>query len=192
MAQLLRGTANDPRARPCGWATSALAGIAFGPGPGRGPPPQDRGLQLETDFPADLPPMRTDTALVHEILSELVANSATFTPRGGRITLAGRLLPGGDVEVTVRDTGPGIAAEELPLAGERFGRGAGAMGFPGAGLGLGVAGALAERLGGRLAIDPGPGGRARLRAPGRAWPPPRRRPRRTRSRWSAAGSATSP
>ena len=109
--------------------------------------------------------MRTDAALVHEILSELVANSATFTPRGGRITIAGRLLPGGDVEVTVRDTGPGIAPEELPLAGERFGRGAGAMGFPGAGLGLGVAGALAERLGGRLAIDPGPGGRARLQLP---------------------------
>ena len=165
VAQMLRGTANDPRARPLRVGDVSIAGIAFALGRAVDRRLKDRGLQLETDIPADLPAVRTDAALVHEILSELVANSATFTPRGGRITIAGRLLPGGDVEVTVRDTGPGIAPEELPLAGERFGRGAGAMGFPGAGLGLGVAGALAERLGGRLAIDPGPGGRARLQLP---------------------------
>ena len=172
VAQLLRGTANDPRARPLHVGDVSLAGIAFALGQAVDRRLKDRGLQLETDIPADLPAVRTDAALVHEILSELVANSATFTPRGGRITIAGRLLPGGDVEVTVRDTGPGIAGDELPLAGERFGRGAGAMGFPGAGLGLGVAGALAERLGGRLTIEPGPGGRARVQLPAAPAPVP--------------------
>ena len=172
VAQLLRGTANDPRARPLRVGDVGLAGIAFALGRAVDRRLKDRGLQLETDIPADLPAVRTDAALVHEILSELVANSATFTPRGGRITIGGRLLPGGDVEVTVRDTGPGIAGEELHLVGERFGRGAGAMGFPGAGLGLGVAGALAERLGGRLAIEAGPGGRARLQLPAAPAPVP--------------------
>ena len=141
---------------------------------------RDRGLRLETDLPATLPPMRTDSALVHEILSELVANSATFTPRGGTITLAGRALAGGGVELAVSDTGPGIAGDELAAAVERFGRGEAATGFPGAGLGLGVARALAERLGGRLTLEPGPGGRARLELPAapQPAPDPRRRAQR--------------
>jgi signal transduction histidine kinase len=109
--------------------------------------------------------VRTDAALVHEVLSELIANSATFTPRGGTITLSGRRLPGGTVELSVGDTGPGIGGDELAVVTERFGRGASASGFPGAGLGLGVAAALAERLGGRLTMEAGPGGRARLELP---------------------------
>ncbi|HVG99564.1 MAG TPA: sensor histidine kinase, partial [Miltoncostaeaceae bacterium] len=103
---------------------------------------------------------------------ELVANSATYTPRGGTITLAGRALPGGGVELAVRDTGPGFAGDELAAAVERFGRGEAASGFPGAGLGLGVARALAERLGGRLTLEPGPGGRARLELPAAPQPEP--------------------
>ena len=137
---------------------------------------RDRGLRMETDLPATLPPLRTDSALVHEILSELVANSATYTPRGGTITLAGRALAGGGVELAVRDTGPGFAGDELAAAVERFGRGDAATGFPGAGLGLGVARALAERLGGRLSLEPGPGGRARLEVPARRRPAAGARP----------------
>ena len=88
-----------------------------------------------------------------------------FTPRGGTITLAGRSRAGGMVELSVADTGPGVPSEELSLVTERFGRGSGANGFPGAGLGLGVATALAERLGGSLTLEAGPAGRARLELP---------------------------
>lgn len=160
--QLLRGTDNDPRGRPLRLRALGASGIAYGLGTAFDERLRDRGLRLETSLPADLPPVRTDPALVHEILSELIANSATFTPRGGTITLSGRALPGGGVELAVTDTGPGVAGEELHLVTERFARGSGAAGFPGAGLGLGVAAALAERLGGRLTIGAGPGGRARL------------------------------
>jgi signal transduction histidine kinase len=165
VSQLLRGTANDPRARPLRLRPLGAAGIAYGLGRAFDRRLRDRGLRLETALPADLPPVRTDAALVHEVLSELIANAATFTPRGGTITLAGRRLPGGAVELSVTDTGPGIGGDELALVGERFGRGAAASGFPGAGLGLGVATALAERLGGRLTIESGSGGRARLELP---------------------------
>ena len=67
--------------------------------------------------------MRTDAGLVHEILSHLIANSATYTPRGGTITLSGRALPGGTVELAVGDTGPGIAGDEIHGITERFARG---------------------------------------------------------------------
>lgn len=165
VAQLLRGTANDPRARPVRLRAVGAAGVAYGLGTAFDQRLRDRGLRLETALPPDLPPMRTDAALLHEILGELIANSATFTPRGGTITLAGRALPGGGVELSVSDTGPGVSGEELGFVTERFARGAGAAGFPGAGLGLGVARALAERLGGRLTLEAGPGGRARLEVP---------------------------
>ncbi len=165
VGQLLRGTANDPRARPVRLRPVGVSGVAYGLGAAVDRKLRDRGLRLETDLPSDLPPVRTDAALLHEILSELVANSAMFTPRGGTITLSGRALAGGRVALTLTDTGPGVPAEELEMVGERFGRGAGANGFPGAGLGLGVARALAERLGGSLVLEPGPGGRARLELP---------------------------
>jgi signal transduction histidine kinase len=165
VGQLLRGTENDPRGRPLRMRPLGAAGIAYGLGTAFDRRLRDRGLRLETSLPADLPPVRTDPALVHEILSELIANSATFTPRGGTITLSGRALPGGGVELAVSDTGPGVAGDELRLVTERFARGRSAVGFPGAGLGLGVAAALAERLGGRLTLEPGPGGRARLELP---------------------------
>jgi signal transduction histidine kinase len=171
VGQILRGTDNDPRARPVRMSAIGAGSLAYALGADFEQKLRDRGLRLETDLPATLPPMRTDPALVHDILSELVANSATFTPRGGTITLAGRALPGGGVELSVADTGPGIAGHELETAGERFGRGDAAAGFPGAGLGLGVARALAERLGGRLILEPGPEGRARLEIPAA---PPRR------------------
>lgn len=170
VSQLLRGTANDPRAHPVRLRPVGVAGMAYGLGAAFDRRLRDRGLRLETDLPRDLPPVRTDAALAHEILSELIANAATFTPRGGVITLSGRSLPGGRVELTVADTGPGIRPEELAFVGERFGRGSAASGFPGAGLGLGVARALAERLGGRLVIEAGPGGRARLELPAALMP----------------------
>jgi signal transduction histidine kinase len=188
VGQILRGTENDPRARPVRMRAVGAAGIAYGLATAFDGKLRDRGLRLETDLPATLPPIRTDAALVHEILSELMANSATFTPRGGTITISGRTLPGGGVELALSDTGPGIAGEELGAAAERFGRGDGASGFPGAGLGLGVARALAERLGGRLTLEPGAGGRARLELP--AAPEPAPEPARAEAVTGAA--ATSP
>jgi signal transduction histidine kinase len=165
VAQVLRGTPNDPRARQVRMRAVGTAGLAYGLGAAFDRRLRDRGLRLETALPADLPPLRTDAALVHEILAELITNAATHTPRGGTITLAARRLPGARVELSVTDTGPGVPGSELAMVTERFARGEGAAGLPGAGLGLGVAAALAERLGGRLALDAGPGGRARLELP---------------------------
>ena len=134
--------------------------------------------------------MRTDAALVHEILSELISNSATFTPRGGTITLSGRPLPDGNVELAVTDSGPGIRGRRDPRASPSASPAARPRrGSPAPGLGLGVATALAERLGGRLTVAAGPDGKARLELPAAL---ARRRPRRRRGPQSSPEPAATP
>ena len=64
---------------------------------------------------------------------------------------------GRDALLTVQDDGPGLAADELERASERFFRGRHAR-PGGSGLGLAIARAVAERHGGSLALQPGPGG----------------------------------
>jgi signal transduction histidine kinase len=63
------------------------------------------------------------------------------------------------ITVTVRDTGPGIAAKDLPHLFERFYRGeAGRKAdAPGTGLGLAISQEIMERLGGRITVESEPG-----------------------------------
>jgi signal transduction histidine kinase len=64
--------------------------------------------------------------------------------------------------IAVVDDGPGIKAEELARAGERFFRGSDVR-QPGTGLGLSIVKSIVERLGGELLLAPGPNSRG-LRA----------------------------
>ena len=63
----------------------------------------------------------------------------------------------------MRDRGPGIAAEDLPLVFNRFYRSAKARGMPGAGLGLAIVKQIADAHGGSVTIDQAPDGGAILR-----------------------------
>jgi two-component system, OmpR family, sensor histidine kinase TctE len=96
-------------------------------------------------------------ALLKEALSNLLHNAIRYTPRGRQVTVklrAGRA----QVWIEVVDDGPGIPADELARAGERFFRASNA-GQPGTGLGLAIVKSIAERLGGRLLLSQAPGGR---------------------------------
>ena len=162
--KLLRGTQNDPSLRPPRRETFGVAGLLWGLVHDWDAALRQRALRVELDISPDLPDVRTDPALVEEILTELVDNSAKFTPRGGTVSLVAR--PGEQaVVIEVRDTGGGIHPEDAPHATQRFFRGQLSESIPGAGLGLGVAAALTERLGGRLVIEPGSGGHVRLELP---------------------------
>ena len=70
------------------------------------------------------------------------------------------VLSGG--ELTVRDHGPGIAAEDLPFVFDRFYRAAEARGRPGSGLGLAIVRQAAEAHGGAVHAGAAPGGGAQL------------------------------
>jgi signal transduction histidine kinase len=168
---ILRGTPHDPAARPPLRETFGVAGLLWGMVHDWDTALRRRALRVELDVASDLPDVRTDAALVEEILTELIDNAAKYAPPGGTIALSAR---GGDgsVVIDVRDSGRGISAEDAPNAATRFYRGRDAEAIPGAGLGLGVASALAQRLGGRLVIGIGPGGAVRLELPAEPAPAP--------------------
>jgi signal transduction histidine kinase len=164
-ARLLRGGPHDPdrrepREEPLG-AAGLLWDLAREWDEGLKP----RALRVELELAEGLPVARTDPALVAEILTELVENAAKFTPRGGTVKVVARRAAGGDLELAVLDTGEGMGADLAERAREPFYRGPNADALPGAGLGLGVAAALAERLGGRLEVVADDHGEVRLTLP---------------------------
>ncbi len=164
MRMMLRGTNLDPAARAPRRERFGVAGFLWALAHDWDAALRTKAQRVELDVASDLPDVKTDSALVEEILTELVDNAAKYTPRGGTIAMAARQA-GGRLVLEVADSGPGIDAADAPMAVERFFRGDSAESIPGAGLGLGVAAALAERIGATLEITPGPGGHVRLIIP---------------------------
>jgi signal transduction histidine kinase len=100
-----------------------------------------------------------DPDRLEQALQNLAANALRYAPSGTSVRLTARRADDG-VSVTVEDEGAGIAPEHLPHIFDRFykvesSRGGGARG--GSGLGLSIAKAIAERLGGRLSVTSRPG-----------------------------------
>jgi two-component system OmpR family sensor kinase len=95
------------------------------------------------------------------VVSNLLDNAVKFSPPGGRVIVEVR-ADGGEAVVAVSDTGPGIAADEMPQLFERFYRGAAARASeaPGVGLGLAISRAIVEKYGGRITVDTRPEGGA--------------------------------
>jgi signal transduction histidine kinase len=126
------------------------------------------GVGLEVRAGHDLPALRGDEVRLMQVLSNLISNALRYTPAGGRITL-GAEAAGGQIWLTVQDTGQGIAPEDLPFVFERFYRAdqARAASDGESGLGLAIVKAIVEAHGGVIQADsaPGQGTAMRLRLP---------------------------
>jgi signal transduction histidine kinase len=110
-----------------------------------------RQLTLETSLPADCPPLMADPQRISQVITNLLSNSLRHTPPGGQITVA--LTCNADQQqITVHDTGPGIAQEALPHIFERFYRADHSRDRQqgGTGLGLTIAQRLAQAHGGLI------------------------------------------
>jgi two-component system sensor histidine kinase MprB len=107
--------------------------------------------------------VRGDAASLERAFVNLLDNAVKFSPPGGSVTV--RLQEG---ELTVRDEGPGIPAEDLPYVFDRFWRSPSARGLPGSGLGLAIAARAVHEAGGEIRLDAAEGGgtSAWLRLPG--------------------------
>jgi signal transduction histidine kinase len=117
------------------------------------------GLTLRVEG-GELPMIQTDAARVREVLGNLLSNALKYTPPGGTVTVETRSVREGAhapaVEVSVRDTGPGIPPEERERIFAEFHRVAGA-GAQGVGLGLAISRKIARLLGGDLTLESEPG-----------------------------------
>lgn len=107
---------------------------------------------LHFDF-ATLSVFRADETQLHRAFTRLLENAIIFTPDEGDITLCTRKVEGGIV-IEIRDTGMGIASEDLPHIFERFYKADAARtaGYGGAGIGLSVADKVIEKHGGRIEV----------------------------------------
>ncbi|MBM3546633.1 MAG: HAMP domain-containing histidine kinase [Alphaproteobacteria bacterium] len=121
----------------------------------------DSGVRLKVEVEPNFPELRTDGSKLLQIVLNLATNAIKFTPSGGRVKLKARVdrLRGAMILV-IRDTGIGMAPDDVPTALKPFGQvGRPIDGRPqGAGLGLPLTRSLVERLGGQLEIVTRPGG----------------------------------
>jgi DNA-binding response OmpR family regulator/nitrogen-specific signal transduction histidine kinase len=133
---------------------------------------QDKAIRLELEITgrAHLKWVEIDTEKVSKIVHNLLSNALKFTPDGGEITVSATGMPDHQkVEISVEDTGPGIAPEHHERIFDRFyqvddssTRSAG-----GTGIGLALCNELAQKLGGniRASSEPGKGSRFTLELP---------------------------
>ena len=129
-------------------------------------------VEVRLDAPPSLP-MTGDAGALRRLFLNLVSNAVKFTDQGA-VTITARPIPPevpitvedaalaaegarGGVEVTVADTGSGIAPDALPRVFDRFYRADAARAAGGTGLGLAIARMVAERHRGTISVESTPG-----------------------------------
>ena len=100
-----------------------------------------------------------DELRLEQVLLNLVANAVKFTQPGGSVRVSAALRAGGEVSISIADTGIGMSAEEIPRALQPFGQIDNSLSRPqgGTGLGLPLAKRLVELHGGALTLESEPG-----------------------------------
>jgi signal transduction histidine kinase len=110
---------------------------------------QRRAITLGRDVDEQLGVIRADERKVKQVLLNLLSNSLKFTPEGGRIDVRATLR-GGQAEISVTDTGIGIAPEDQGAVFEEFRQVGAASKLEGTGLGLAISRKFIELHGGRI------------------------------------------
>jgi len=116
---------------------------------------EDRGVRLVVETPGVVRVVG-DAGRLRQALLILLDNALTYTPDNGSITVS-VARQGGHARLRVRDSGPGIAPEDLPHLFERFYRADKARGSVGSGLGLSIGRWIAETHGGHITAANAPG-----------------------------------
>ncbi|MGO4410586.1 sensor histidine kinase, partial [Brevundimonas sp. M-11_2] len=117
----------------------------------------DKGVDLAAVLPPEALTVAADRRALKQITLNLLSNAVKFTPAGGSVTVSAEALgthPGADLELTVADTGVGVAPEDLARLGRPFEQAGGAeQRAQGTGLGLSLVRSLAELHHGAMSID---------------------------------------
>jgi two-component system, cell cycle sensor histidine kinase PleC len=114
----------------------------------------NRGLKIHEIFEPDMPRLWADERALRQICLNLFSNAIKFTPQGGEIWLKVGYTASGGQYMSVKDTGPGIPEEEIPVVLASFGQGSNSIktAEQGAGLGLPIAKNLVDLHGGSFSL----------------------------------------
>lgn len=116
------------------------------------PVARERQLELSCTIPSELTAVSADRARVQQVLTNLLMNAITFTPVGGAVdVMVDVLSSAAQLRVAVRDTGPGIAPEDVPRLFERYWQ-APRLLRTGSGLGLFIVKGIVDAHGGTIDV----------------------------------------
>jgi signal transduction histidine kinase len=121
-----------------------------------GPLCEEKGLEFKAELTPGLK-VKGNREFIAQALANVLDNAVKYTPSGGAVMLRLRRRSSGDIEMSVTDTGPGVAEQDRPRVIERFVRLEGSRNLPGVGLGLSLVDAVARSHRGQLELDEGPG-----------------------------------
>lgn len=115
---------------------------------------EEAGLQLDLSIPKEPPLFRGDPVKLRQILFNLLSNAVKFTPSGGMIQLQLGQRSDRGFDLLVRDTGVGMAADDIPRALQPFTQldNGLARRHEGTGLGLALTASLVDLHGGCLTL----------------------------------------
>ena len=113
-----------------------------------------RGITIHEVFEQGMPRIWGDERATRQIVLNLLSNSIKFTPQGGEIWLKVGWTASGGQYLSVKDTGSGIAEDEIPIVLASFGQGSNSIksAEQGAGLGLPIAKSLIDMHGGTFTL----------------------------------------
>jgi two-component system phosphate regulon sensor histidine kinase PhoR len=125
-----------------------------------------RRVELKLDVAPEIEVVELDAKHIDRAVYNLVQNAIKFTPRAGSVTVSARLVDDA-LEVSVRDTGVGIASSDLPRVFERFYKVDQSRASGGTGLGLALVKHAVEAHGGQVSAESriGEGSTFRFRIP---------------------------
>jgi signal transduction histidine kinase len=114
-----------------------------------------RGVTLSAAIDADLPMVFADERAMRQVVLNLLSNAVKFTPQGGSVRITCTRNADGDPAIVVKDTGRGIAHEDMKNLFQPFVRAADAKvaDTPGTGLGLAIVKSLVELHQGAITLE---------------------------------------
>ena len=111
----------------------------------------NKGIKLEENISGEFPKIMLDAKRIGQVLGNLISNAIKYTPKGGRITIEVKSVSTEYIEISVTDTGVGIAKEDRDKIFNKFQQLDSSVG--GTGLGLPIAKEIVELHNGKMGVE---------------------------------------